>query len=115
MREWGDEILRHKYDPLPEDAPRHKKKAKKHHVRSDHRHEYEDVCVDTHSYVVRRGGERYPYYSVARRCKVCGRLYDISMRSSLREVPDGMRLFRCKDVLELLCARELPDSKEVTE
>lgn len=112
MSEWGEETLRHKYDPLPEDAPRHRKKAKKRHVRSDHRHEYEDVCVDTCSYVVMRGGVRYPYYSVARRCKVCGRLSNV--RSSLREVPDGMRLFRCKDFLELLCARELPESKEVT-
>lgn len=111
MSKWDEEALRHKYDPLPEDAPRHRKKAKKRHVRSDHRHEYEDVCVDTGSYEVRHGGERHPYYSVARRCRVCGRL--LYVKSSLREVPDGMKLFRCKDILELLCARELPESKEV--
>lgn len=113
MREYGDEILRHKYDPLPEDAPRHRKKAKKRHLRSSHRHEYEDVCVDAHTAAFTHCG-RQPYFHVARRCRVCGRLQNVTCKRVGWVPPDGMRRFDCEDIIELWRARELPESKEVT-
>lgn len=70
--DWKEDALRHKYDPLPEE-PRHRKKARKRHVRSDHRHEYEEVLVDAHDDVL-RDGEWRKVYHVRDRCKVCGRV-----------------------------------------
>lgn len=113
MSDWKQEAIHHKYDPLPEDGPRHRKKARKRHVRSLHKHEYEDVCVDTHSYILMRGGEKRQYLHVARRCKVCGRVSDTRAMGGLSEPPDGMRLFEVDDVLALL-DRVLPDDLEVT-
>lgn len=104
--------LRHKYAPIP-DEPRYKKRAKKVHVRSDHKHLYEEVCVDSHSEVFEHGA-RCPAYHVAMRCVVCGRLQDLRMWR-LRERPEGMRLFEVEDFFELLDMRELPDEMEVRE
>lgn len=112
MSEWGDEVLRHKYDPLPEDAPRHKKKAKKKRVRSDHRHEYETVCVDDHTFV-HKGDKRVPEMHTARRCKICGRIGDVWFRGNLREPPDGMPLYEVDGWDYLLRHKELPESRRV--
>ena len=112
MSDWGDEVIRHKYDPLP-DEPRYRKKAKKRHVRSDHKHEYEDVCVDAHGYTITSEG-RFPYYHIARRCKVCGRTYTYKARVDMHEPPKNMKLFEVKNWVELWRARELPDESEVT-
>lgn len=108
----GTESLRHKYDPLPENAPRHRKKAKKRRVRSDHRHEYEDVCIDAHAAVYRRGERRHVYY-MGTRCKVCGRLADVRMGAGLYVPPEGMPLFEVDGLLDLLGMKVLPDSAKV--
>ena len=108
MSYWGDDVLRHKYDPLPEDAPRHKKKAKKPHVKADHRHEYETVAIDAHAFVLTRSHERFPYLYVGERCKVCGRLADIRS-TSFQEPPEGVDLYEVEDFTQLLGLKALPD------
>lgn len=87
-----DEGHNHKYDPIPEDPPQHKKKARKKRVRSDHKHDYETVCVDTHSYVY-RDHKRVPYLYLAERCRICGRIRDVKLRLNMSEPPDGMTLY----------------------
>ena len=86
-----------------EEPPRHRKRAKRTHVRSDHKHEYEQVCIDTHA-----------YYYVADRCRVCGRLQDARLMPDLHEPPDGMRLFDVRDFILFDMGSELPDDAEVT-
>lgn len=90
MSDWGDEVIRHKYDPLP-DEPRHRKKAKKRHVRSDHRHVYEDVCVRVR---FRKGC----LYYVGTRCKACGRIGNMTMRQNEREPEAGLPLYEVVDM-----------------
>ena len=106
--------MRYKYDPLPDDGPRHRKKSKKEHRRSDHKHVYEDVCIDAHSYVITREG-RFPYYHIGTRCKVCGRLANVRSGYRIHERPEGMRLFEVKDILALWPMKVLPDDMEVVE
>lgn len=108
--DWKEDAIHHKYAPIPEDEPRHKKKAKKRHVRSDHRHEYEKVCIDAHSYVLFHG-KRTPYMYEGVRCKVCGRLKDVRTMSDWHEPPESMRLFVVDDFLALF-DKYLPDEKE---
>ena len=86
-----------------EEPPRHRKVSKKRHVRSDHRHEYEQVCIDTHA-----------YYYVADRCRVCGRLGDVVLKPNKHKPPEGMRLFEVHDFIELMGMTQLPDDAEVT-
>ena len=111
MSEWKEDAIRHKYDPLPEDGPRHKKKAKREHVRSDHRHEYEEVCIDAHLYAIGHAG-RFTYYDVVKRCRLCGRVGGL-VRTCIRKPPDGMRLFKVDDVHNLWHMKVLPDELEV--
>ena len=85
-----------------EESPRHRKKARKPHVRSDHKHEYEQVCIDTHA-----------YYYVVDRCRVCGRLDDVICKPDMLEPPDGMRLFEVHDFIEFMGMTQLPDDAEV--
>ena len=106
-----EDSLRHKYDPLP-DVPRYRKKAKKRHVRSDHKHEYERVCVDSHSHTYTRKG-RLPLYYIAMRCKACGRVADFSSLRESSELPKGMRVFEVRDFLELISLKAIPDEMEV--
>lgn len=96
-----------------EEPPRHRKRAKRSHVRSDHKHEYEWVCIDDHSYVYTRDG-RLRKYTIATRCKVCGRLQDVLFGSrDCYEPPEGMRLFEVHDFIELMGMTHLPDDAEV--
>jgi hypothetical protein len=97
-------------DPL-EEPPRHRRKRKRRHIRSDHRHEYEQVCVDAHGYVIERGVKR-PRYYVAERCAVCGRVGDLRFTSH-EEPQKGMPLYRVNDWMELWRERFLPKSAEV--
>ena len=109
---WGDDAIRHKYQPLPEEAPRHRKKSRKRHVRSDHKHEYEQVCIDASSSVITIGGRRKCYH-IGKRCKVCGRLRDVHLWAAEEQVPEGMPLYRVDDVLKLVRMKELPDGMRV--
>ena len=111
LSDWHEDALRHKYDPLPEE-PRYRKKAKKRHVRSDHRHEYETVCVDAHS-VVWRGGTRIPYMNIVRRCKLCGRVGDVQFRRDINEPPEGMPLYEVDSWDHLIDHKELPEERRV--
>jgi hypothetical protein len=97
-------------DPM-EEPPRHRRKRKRRHIRSDHKHEYETVCVDDGSYVIERGVRR-PRYCVAERCAVCGRVGDLRL-TSYEELPDGMPLYEVNDWMELWRERYLPKSAEV--
>lgn len=110
MSDWHEDALRHKYDPLP-DKPRYKKKAKKKHVRSDHKHEYETVCVDAHS-VVWRDGARIPYLYLGKRCRICGRLNDWR-HTNLSEPPDGMQLYEVPSWDYLWDKKKIPDEMRV--
>ena len=112
LSDWHEDALHHKYDPLPEEGPRHKKKAKKRHVRSDHKHEYETVCVDAHSFVSTRGGWR-PYIHFIKRCKVCGRIGDVSIRPGVHEPPEDIPLYEVDDWLSLWTGKVLPEEKRV--
>ena len=113
MGDWGDEVLRRKYDPIP-DEPRYRKKAKKAHVRSDHKHVYETVAVDEeHAYVVDRTG-RHKAYHMAERCRICGRIGDAKFHTFLGEPPKGMRMFRVDSFLSLF-EKTLPDELEVSD
>lgn len=105
-----EDSLRHKYAPLP-DEPRFKKRRRKRHVRSDHKHEYETVCIDAHEEVVTREG-RFPYFHVGTRCKICGRLQDVRTWPTV-EVPDGMPLYEVDDFFELWKMKFLPDGRRV--
>ena len=102
-----EDSLRHKYDPMPEDAPRHRKKSKKKHVRSDHRHEYEEVCVDADSYCI-TGNGRFNAYHLAVRCKVCGRIQNIRLWRFDNEPPMDLPLYRVDDFFELVKMKVLP-------
>ena len=97
-----------------EEPPRHRKKVKKPHVRSDHRHEYEQVCIDGHGFVFSHG-TKTPLYWVGRRCRICGRLQDAKLRYDLHEPPEGMRLFDVRDFILFDIGSELPDSYETKE
>lgn len=112
MSEWGDEIIRHKYDPLPEDGPRHRKKSKKRHSKSDHKHEYEKVCVDSSTYII-HGDSRHASYHLAVRCKTCGRVQNIRLWQFKDKPPEDMPLYRVDDFYELLGMKELPEGMKV--
>ena len=108
--DWKEDALHHKYDPLPEDAPRHRKKAKRRHVRSDHKHEYEWVYVNDHVYEICNGMRLI--LKTVERCKVCGRTRG-RMRCGLSEPPEGARYFEVKDFFTLFRMTELPEDLEV--
>jgi len=110
MSDWKAEALRHKYDPLPEE-PRHRKKAKKRHVRSDHRHDYEEVAIDAGTFTA-SGGERYKNYHKGMRCKVCGKLHDVRFWWSHEEPPEDMPLYEV-DGIKGLFAKELGEERRV--
>lgn len=95
-----------------EEPPRHRKRAKEMHVRSDHKHEYEQVCIDGHGYIVSHG-TKTPFYWVGRRCRICGRLQDARVRPDMHEPPEGMRLFEVADFVLFNIGSELPESYEV--
>ena len=111
MSDWKEDTLRHKYDPLPEDAPRHRKKLKKKRVRSDHKHEYETVCIDAHSVIYRRG-EKIPYLYLGKRCRICGRLNDWR-HTNLSEPPDGMQLYEVPNWGYLWGKKKIPEEMRV--
>jgi len=96
--DWKEDALRHKYDPLPEE-PRHRKKAKKRHVRSDHRHDYEPVCIDADT---RRltNGERPKNYHMGMRCRICGKLHDVRFWK-FGEPPEDMPLYEVEGLNDL--------------
>lgn len=108
--DWKEDALRHKYDPMPEE-PRHRKKAKKRHVKSDHRHDYEEVAIDagTESVI---GGVRHRAYHMGMRCKVCGRLHNVKLWERPDEPPEDMPLYEV-DGINGLFAKELGDERMV--
>lgn len=106
-----EDSLRHKYTPLPEE-PRYKKKAKKKHTRSDHKHDYEQVCIDAHEFAYRHGKE-VPYLYLGKRCKVCGRIGDLREMPDMSEPPEGMPLYDVPDWLFLWTEKALPSELEV--
>ena len=99
----------HKQAPIP-DEPRPKKKAVKQRERSDHRHDYERIAIDAHSYVMSHGEER-PVIHIGERCRICGRLGNVNLWHEEGDA-DGLRRFEV-DGLDGLFARYLPDDKEV--
>lgn len=105
-----EDSLRHKYTPLPEE-PRYRKKKVKKHVRSDHKHEYETVCIDAHSVIYRRG-EKIPNLYLGERCRICGRLNDW-MHTNLSEPPEGMPLYEVPSWVYLWDERKLPEEMRV--
>ena len=100
-----EDSLRHKYTPLPEE-PRYRKKKVKKHVRSDHRHEYEQVCIDAHV----RLNMHFLY--LGERCKICGRLNDWR-HTNLSEPPDGMPLYEVPSWEYLWNEKALPEEMRV--
>lgn len=111
LSDWHEDSLRHKYDPLP-DEPRYKKKSKKRHVRSDHKHEYEKVCIDAHDLLYRPDNKMLMYH-LGQRCRICGRLYDWHMVPDLSEPPEGMPLYEVDGWDYLIDHKELPEERRV--
>ena len=99
----------HRQTPIP-DEPRTRKKAVKQRDRSDHKHEYELVAIDSHSYEYLGRGKVRQVYDVGERCRICGRLGDVHFRNVYST--EGMRLFEV-DGLDGLLSRYLPEDKEV--
>ncbi len=99
-------------DDFGEEAPRYRKKAKKNHVKSNHKHEYERVCVDAHAVSFRRG-HKVPYMYLADRCKICGRIGDLKMQPDLHEPPEGMPFYVVPDWTYLWDNKILPDDMRV--
>lgn len=95
-----------------EEPPRHRKRAKRRRVRSDHRHEYETVCIDIRAWMV-SGNRRHAFTYFGKRCRTCGRLADAWCDRDVHEPPRDMRLFEVKDFGEFLEMTELPDSYEI--
>ncbi len=93
----NEDSIRYKYDPLPEEPKYHKKKHKKH-VKSDHKHIYEDVCVDSHKAF--KGLKNPKACNIAKRCKVCGRVYDIELWVAY-EPPEGLPVYEVDTFDEL--------------
>lgn len=98
----------HRQAPIP-DEPRPKKKAVKQRERSDHKHEYERIVIDAHTYEYSHG-EKRQVYNVGERCRICGRLGNVHFRNAYST--EGMRLFEVDDWRELM-ERYLPEDKEV--
>lgn len=98
----------HRQTPIP-DEPRTRKKAVKQRDRSDHKHEYERIVIDVHTYEYSHG-EKRPVFHVGERCRICGRLGNVHFRNAYSI--DGMRLFEVDDWRELM-ERYLPEDKEV--
>ena len=71
--DWKAEEIKRRYAPTP-DEPRHRKKARKRHVRSDHKHEYERVAIDTHTSEVGKTGRRKVYHSLCKNGAIFGKL-----------------------------------------
>lgn len=100
-----------KYAPIPEE-PRYRKKSKKRHVRSDHKHEYETVCIDMHLHVYTHG-EKVPYLHVGERCRICGRMADWRCRTDLQEPPEDMPFYVVPDWTCLWDNKFLPEEMRV--
>lgn len=98
-------------DPANEGEAKRRKAARHAHVRSDHRHEYEPIRIDSHS-LGRSGGESVPLYHLAKRCRRCGRLSEVRLFCTADELPDGLRTFEV-DGLGGLFGMTLPDDREV--
>lgn len=99
-------------DDFDEEAPRYRKKSKKNHVKSDHKHEYERVCIDAHV-VIFSHGHKVPYMYLVDRCKICGRIGDLKSQADLHEPPTEMPLFEVADFWELLEMKMLPEAMRV--
>ena len=104
MSNWDEDVIHYKYDPIP-DEPRYRKRAKRRHVKSDHKHEYEDVSIVVTGY-------RKPLVHIGQRCKLCGRLYDYR-HTRLAEPPAGMRVFEVEELPTLWSLKVLPEDMEV--
>lgn len=81
--------------------------------RSDHKHEYEDIVIDAHSYMLHEG-RKTPFLYCAKRCKVCGRLAHVNTRVDLQTPPAGVPLYEVADLLELMGLKTLPAERVVT-
>ena len=94
-----------------EEAPRHRRRRKRRHIRSNHKHIYEKVYIDDGSYIIEHG-VKCPRYCVAKRCSVCGRLDDLGIER-FDKIPTNMPLYRVNNWMELWQKRYLPKNAEV--
>jgi len=108
--DWNEDALRHKYDPLPEE-PRHRKKSKKRHVKSDHKHDYEEVAIDAGTYSMHRH-ERVKSYHKGTRCRICGKLRNVRFWEWYEEPPEDMPLYKVDGINDLF-AKELGEERRV--
>lgn len=97
-------------DPL-EEPPRHRRKRKRRRIRSDHKHDYELVCIDS-GMMVRFGGQSERIYQSAERCRICGRIGRYMLDEWHGKPPEGLRMFRTDGPLDTW---GVPDDREVTE
>ena len=74
-------VIEHKYKELPEE-PKYKKKKKKIHIRSDHKHRYASAIFDCGLYKTIKG-KKEPYYYVGTYCVLCGRIESINIGGNI--------------------------------
>ena len=99
-----------RHDPM-EEAPRHRRRRKHRHVKADHKHDYELVCIDS-GMVAHFGGRTERIYQSAERCRICGRIGRYRLDEWRGEPPEGLRRFKTDGVLDTWV---VPDEKEVKE
>ena len=109
--DWKESSIRHKYDPLP-DEPRGRKKSKKRHVKSDHKHDYERVCIDAGDAIYSPGEGKRRFYRIGERCRICGRRGNVWSIGRVTEPPEGMPLYDVGGI-EGLFEKVLSDDKRV--
>ena len=76
--------LKLKYADIPEKL-RYKKKKKKVHIRSDHKHRYACLIADSGIYIY-RDHKKNPAYDVVTYCVICGRIHDTDFRANISNV-----------------------------
>lgn len=99
-----------RHDPM-EEPTHYRRKRKRRHVRSDHKHDYELVCIDS-GMMARFGSHRERIYEGAERCRICGRIGRYRLDEWRGEPPEGLRRFKTNGVLDTWI---VPDDKEVKE
>jgi hypothetical protein len=97
-------------DPL-EEPTHYRRKRKRRHVRSDHKHDYELVCIDS-GMVARFGGHKERIYQSAERCRICGRINRYWLSEWRGAPPEGLRMFKTDGVPDTWF---VPDDTEVKE
>lgn len=107
MSEWKEDVIKYKYDPLPEEVRYTKKKQKSKSKKSDHKHNYAKCLFAT----TWHGQRRKVGFSDGTYCTICGRIGDRYIFNTLvseDKNPDNLPIFWDIDFF----AKYVPITKE---